>query len=63
MASIVFTAPRHLDPNIVIKWTELFIPNRLHKLHEGEFVYVCNRNHVLFRAKYKKTAWLEKKIP
>jgi len=63
MASIIFTAPRHLDPSEVMSWAPgvLFVPNRLHNLYAGDFVYVCNRNRVLFRAKYEKPVWLERK--
>ena len=63
MASIVFTAPRHLEPNVVMTWAPgvLFIANRFNHLGKGEYVYVCNRNRILYRARYQETVFLDTK--
>ncbi len=63
MASIVFTAPRHLPPDIVMNWAPgvLFVANKFRYLESGDYVYACNRNRILYRAKYKETVWLERK--
>jgi len=64
MASIVFSAPRHLQPNEVMTWTPgvLFVRNRPLHLEKGDYIYVCHRNQIIFRAKWQKTVWLEHKV-
>jgi len=64
MASIVFTAPRHLEPSIVITWAPgvLFVHNLPRRLYAGvDYVYVCNRNLILFRAKFIRPQFLDDK--
>jgi len=64
MASIVFTAPRHLHPDVVRTWAPgvLFVHNLPQRLDAGtDYVYVCNRNQILFRAKYIKPQFLDDK--
>lgn len=64
MASIVFTAPRHLPPNVVMGWAPgvLFVHGRPHRLQHGDYVYVCNQGRILYRARWEDTVWLEDKV-
>jgi hypothetical protein len=64
MASIVFNAPRHLQPNEVMTWAPgvLFVNNRPLHLGKGDYLYVCHRNQIIFRAEWQKTVWLEHKV-
>jgi len=59
MTSIVFSAPRHLEPNLVMTWAlgELFVHNLPLRLERNDYVYVCNRNRILFRARYREPIW------
>ena len=59
MPSIVFNVPRHLETNKVMTWAPgtLFVKHVPRRLVKGEYVYVCHRNCILFRAKYKKATW------
>jgi len=59
MSSIIFTAPRHLDPNLVMTWAPgvLFVHNLPLRLEKNDYVYVCNRNRILFRAIYQEPVW------
>ena len=54
MASVLFTAPRHLEPDEVMTWAPgvLFFANIPRRLMIGEYIYVTNRNQILYRAKY-----------
>ncbi len=64
MASIVFTAPQHLHLNQVMTWAPgvLFVNGRPHFLKEGDYVYVCHRNRILFRARWEGSEWSDDKI-
>ena len=63
MTSVVFTAPRHLQSEQVMEFAPgvLFVSNKLRQLEKGEYVYVCHRNRILYRVKYKETPWLDDK--
>jgi len=59
MASIVFNVPKHLDP---MSWAPgvLFVANMPLRLGIGDYVYVCNRNRILYRTRYERGVWGEK---
>ena len=63
MASIVFTAPQHIEPSIVKTWAPgvLFVKNKPLRLSVGEYVYVCNRGQIIYRAKFLRPVWLDVK--
>ena len=64
MASIVFTAPQHIEPPTVKTWTPglLFVKNKPLRLAIGEYVYICNRRQIIYRAQFLRPKWLEEKI-
>ena len=64
MPSIVFTVPRHIQPNLVMTWAPgvLFVHNVPLHLRKSEYVYICHRNHILYRARYQESVWLYHKV-
>lgn len=64
MPSIVFTTLRHLKQNQGMSWVPgvLFIHGKPYHLGNTDYVYVCHRNHILFRAKWERTVWLKHKV-
>jgi hypothetical protein len=64
MTSIVFTAPRDLNPGEVMEWApgQLYVNGQPHHLFGGDFVYVCHRNQILFRAQVDNIARKEERI-
>ena len=64
MSSIVFTAPRHLEPDVVKSFAPgvLFVQGRPKFLEIGDYVSVCHRHSVLLRALWKETVWWDDKV-
>ena len=64
MSSIVFNVPRHLSPDKVMGWApgKLFVHNHPLRIRKGDYVYVCHRNQIIFRAKWQDSVWSDHKI-
>lgn len=64
MTSIVFSAPRHLEPDSVITLAPgyLIVANRPTGLDKGNYVYVCHRGAILYRAEWVQHLWLDERV-
>jgi hypothetical protein len=64
MTSIVFTAPKHLTNGKVMNWAPgaLYVHGQPHLLGDSDFVYVCHRNRILFRAQVEHICYRNERI-
>lgn len=56
MASILFNPSRGFVPD---KWDgeTLYAPQNPKRINPGEYIYICHRGEVRFRARFKQALW------
>ena len=62
MASLVFTFPRQLELDDVLKAANLYPKGKLRDLSDGDYVYVCYQNLIRYRAIFRGWKWSEKRL-